>query len=131
MAFRIPTHPEAFTGPQSWKRKRPRVENVDHLKFIRSLPCCCCGARPVDAAHIRMASTAYAKRDTGLGQKADDRWTLPLCSKHHDEQHSGSEAAFWAAQKIDPFSLALILWGCGDTQDEEAAEAAIKHARLS
>jgi hypothetical protein len=129
MAFRIMTDPEAFTGPSSWKRKRPRVENKDHLGFVRRLPCCCCGARPVDAAHIRMASAIHGKRETGIAQKADDRWTLPLCRKHHDQQHSGSEAAFWNAAGIDPFLLALILWGAGQTHDDEAAELAIKKAR--
>lgn len=127
MAGRLPIHPEAFTGPMSYKRKRPRVENTGHLKFIRSLPCCCCGKRPVDAAHLRMAGPAYGKRDTGSAQKPDDRWTTPLCRQHHDEQHKGSEAAFWAAQGIDPFVLSLTLWGCSG--DDEAAEAAIKGAR--
>jgi hypothetical protein len=127
--FRIVPDPEAFTGPMSYKRKRPRQENAGHLKFIRALPCVCCGARPVDAAHIRMASPIYGKRDTGIGQKADDRWTLPLCRTHHDEQHKGSEAAFWASKGIDPFVLALTLWGCGSTGDDEAAEVAIARAR--
>jgi hypothetical protein len=126
-AFRIVTSPEAFTGAQSIKRKRPRVESAAHLKFIRSLPCCVCGSRNVEAAHIRMASPVHGKRDTGIGQKADDRWTLPLCTAHHREQHEGSEAAFWAAKGIDPFMLALVLWG--STDDTEAAELAITRAR--
>jgi len=126
-AFRLPTHPEAFTGPQSYKRKRPRVENAGHLKFVRGLPCCCCGARPAEAAHIRMASVIHGKRDTGLGQKADDRWCTPLCRTHHEEQHKGSEVEFWSRYRIDPFVLALTLWGC--TDDDDAAEAAIAKAR--
>ena len=126
-AFRIAPQPEAFTGPQSWKRKRPRIEDGKHLAFIRTLPCCVCGTRNVEAAHIRMGSLAHGKRDTGIGQKADDRWVLPLCRQHHDEQHRGSESAFWNTHGIDPFVLALTLWSC--TGDEEAAEMAIKHAR--
>jgi len=125
-AFRLPIHPDAFSI--SHGKKRPRVENTSHLKFIRSLPCVCCGTRAnVQAAHIRMASLVHGKRGTGTAQKADDKWTLPLCASHHEEQHKGSEVAFWAAQGIDPFRVALSLWGCD--ADDEAAEVIIKHAR--
>lgn len=129
-AYRVPYHPEAFQGALSHKRKRPRVQSDQHLRFIRSLPCCVCGTRVgVEAAHIRMAAPAYGKRDTGIGQKADDRWTLPLCRQHHDEQHRGAELEFWRHHGIDPFVLALAIFGCGETKDEEAAEHAIRLAR--
>jgi len=128
MAFRVAYHPEAFTGSQSLGRKRPRVEDGKHLRFVRSLPCCACGTRAnIQAAHIRMASPIHGKRDTGIAQKADDRWTLPLCAKDHEDQHRGSEIEFWNRYGIDPFGLALALWGC--TGDEESAEHVIKHAK--
>ena len=85
-----------------------------------------CGRSNPDLVRC-MAGPAYGKRDTGTAQKPDDRWATPLCRQHHDEQHKGSEAAFWAAQGIDPFVLSLTLWGCSG--DDEAAEAAIKGAR--
>lgn len=123
--FRVPYHPEAFSI--SHGKKRPRVENGAHLKFVRRLPCVCCGSRNVEAAHIRMGSLIHAKRDSGKGEKPDDKWTLPLCRSHHAEQHSMAEVAFWRVQGIDPFLLALILSQCSG--DEEAAEVAIAKAR--
>lgn len=46
-----------------------------YLKFIRDQPCIVCGSkRRSEASHFGPA---------GLGQKSDDRQTLPLCHKHH------------------------------------------------
>lgn len=36
-----------------------------------------------------------------------DKWALPLCSRHHREQHSMSESEFWASHGINPFALAI------------------------
>lgn len=44
------------------------------LKFIRSLPCCMCLAPPPSEAHHSLA------HKPGLGMKASDHDTLPLCS---------------------------------------------------
>ena len=35
----------------------------------------------------------------------DDRWTLPLCGKHHRLQHEQSERYFWAQYFIDPIRV--------------------------
>lgn len=35
---------------------------------------------PVEAAHVDHGG------DKGTGTKASDRWAIPLCQKHHDEQ---------------------------------------------
>lgn len=43
------------------------------LSFIRSLPCCMCLAPPPSEAHHSLA------HKPGLGMKASDHHTLPLC----------------------------------------------------
>jgi len=91
--------------------KRPRERNNAHLDFIRSLPCCCCGNNiETEAAHIRTGELAYGKRPTGGQEKPSDQWTVPLCNRHHTEQHKGSEKAFWKAQNINPYVLAMSLY---------------------
>lgn len=50
------------------------------LAAIRKLPCVRCGRTPVDAAHSNQSA-----HNKGLGIKADDRYTIPLCRQHHIE----------------------------------------------
>lgn len=61
--------------------------------------------------HLRAGSALHGKEPAGAGQTSDDRWTLPGCRPHHDRQHRGAELAFWHSVGIDPFLLALVLWG--------------------
>ena len=116
--------------------KTPRVENRPHLNFVKSLICICClvggrgEVRADDPMHIRAGSALHGKPDAaGGGQTSDDRWTLPGCRQHHDEQHaSGDEVGFWRRYGVDPFLLALVLWGL--TGDEWGALNAIReHVR--
>ena len=102
------------------KQRRPREENKEHLAFIRGLKCCLCGAPGPDPAHIRSASNLHGKRETGGQEKPADKWTIPLCRLHHDEQHAGNELLFWAKHGIDPFTLALSLYAASG--DDEIAE---------
>jgi hypothetical protein len=38
----------------------------------------------------------------GVGQKADDKYAVPLCVLHHAELHDfGDEDVFWAIKGID------------------------------
>ena len=99
----------AFSVSPTKGRKRPRVHDNAHLAFIRVLNCCICGKPNPDAAHIRSANPLYGKRETGMGEKASDRWTVPLCREHHNQQHNENEPAFWKMRRIDPFPLALAL----------------------
>ena len=86
----------------------PRQHNERYLDYIRSLPCCLCGENTtVEAAHLRVGSINDGKRPTGYGEKSSDKWALPLCGKHHREQHSMNEMEFWASYGIDPFALAM------------------------
>lgn len=113
----------AFSGGPGLK-KRPRVEDGAHLKFIRTLPCCVTGKRgSVEAAHIRMKNDLYGKREVGGAEKPDDCWTLPLSTEQHRLQHSMNEAEYWQQVGIDPFGLALALYHA--TGDEEISEGII------
>jgi hypothetical protein len=74
---------------------------VNYLRFIRRLPCVAC-ARPttIEAAH-------FGPR--GLGQKSDDRQTLPLCRKHHrtgnDSYHQLGPVKFADRHQLDVSGL--------------------------
>lgn len=54
--------------------------NPKRLAEVRKLPCVKCGMRPVDAAHSNQG-----KHSKGMGLKASDEFTIPLCRKHHIE----------------------------------------------
>ena len=113
--------PETAFSVASTKQRRPRERNERHLDFIRSLRCCICGAPGPDAAHLRSASPVHGKRETGLQEKPSDKFTVPLCRVHHDQQHSINELKFWATYGVDPFGLALSLYA--HSGDDELAES--------
>lgn len=98
--------------------KRPRHHNDQHLEFIRSLPCCICGDdTSVEAAHLRAGNLDYGKHSTGLQEKSSDQWALPLCGRHHRDQHKTNEVQFWSNYGINPWVLALSLWSSsGDSE---------------
>lgn len=56
------------------------MRSAKRLNAIRKLPCVRCGRTPVDAAHSNQSA-----HNKGFGIKADDRYTIPLCRKHHIE----------------------------------------------
>lgn len=83
------------------KRRRDR----DHLEHVRAQPCVVCGRVPAQAHHVRLA------QPRALGRKVSDEYTVPLCAVHHDHLHrAGDEAAWWAAQALDPLAIAARLW---------------------
>lgn len=117
--------PDTAFSVASTKQKRPRERDNNHLAFIRSLRCCICGAQGPDPAHIRSANAIYGKRETGGQEKASDKWTVPLCRAHHDEQHqAGNELIWWAGKQIDPFGLALALYAASG--DDEIADGILR-----
>jgi len=127
MATTIVRDPRAFTG-SGGKKKRPREHDKAHLDFIRSLPCLVTGKRPVEAAHLRYPDLRYGKTSVGMGEKPDDRWTVPLHRDQHRDQHAaGDERGWWASHGIDPVPVAMALSQCG--QDEELALEIIRSAR--
>ena len=105
-----------------------RVKDRSHLEFIRQLPCVVCGDNTsTEAAHIRHGDRRAAKRSTGLAEKADDTWTLPLCGDCHRLQHGMNETAFWKGYGIDPIFVALALFRVAG--DQSAGELIIAEAR--
>lgn len=103
------------------RTKGTRQKDAGHLKFIRELPCCICGdPTSTEAAHIRYTEPKVAKENPGMQQKPSDAFTVPLCGKHHREQHTGNERAWWNGREIDPHYLALALYQVsGDTERGE------------
>ena len=100
------------------RQRRPRIQSLGHLAFIRTLACIVCGHDlGVDAAHIRYGDPRASKPNPGLGQKPSDLWTVPLCRACHTKQHSMNERAYWESVGIDPVFYALALWAfSGDYQ---------------
>ncbi len=96
------------------RQRQPRIKDNKHLAWIREQPCCICGDNTtVEAAHIRTASLAHGKPHTGMAEKPSDAWVLPLCGRHHREQHqTGDELKFWDFHGINPFILAITLKRC-------------------
>ena len=109
MGFRILRDATAFSQDKSSKATR-RVEDPVHLAFIRRLPSAVSGLYGCEACHIRTGSAIHKKKHTGLGQKADDSFTLPLLPDEHKAQHAGNEMEFWRSHGIDPFELAIKLY---------------------
>lgn len=128
MSFqRIQRPATAFANAPTTGKKRPRVHDKDHLAWIRTLPCLITGTRPVDPAHIRYGDERYGKRATGAGEKAHDKYVVPLCRAKHDEQHAMNEVDFWIDHGIDPVQVALALWA--NSGDDEIADVIIRAAR--
>lgn len=94
------------------RQRQPRIEDPAWLAIVRDMPCLVCGYPRSDPAHLRTAARQYGKRECGMQEKPDDRWVLPLCRTHHDEQHHrGDELAWWVSQGIpDPHALAVALY---------------------
>jgi len=103
MAFRVPTTKISALSP--------RKEDGAYLDFIRSLPCAVTGLYCVEAAHLSTGNKFYGHGGRGMSRKASDRWALPLSSSEHRSQHDMKEAEYWECVGIDPWVLALALWG--------------------
>lgn len=99
--------------------KDPRQHDPAHLDYIRTLPCVCCmNCIETEAAHIRYSDARAGKVNAGVGAKPHDRWTVPLCGKHHREQHAaGNERKWWEGIGIDPIYLAMSLYSVSGDQD--------------
>jgi hypothetical protein len=100
--------PKAQAVLTSLRQRQPRLKAPKHLDLIRQQPCCICGDNTsTEAAHIRAGSQRHGKLPTGMAEKPDDKWTVPLCGKHHRAQHAMNELEFWRIHAIDPFEIAL------------------------
>lgn len=90
-------------------KRRPRKRDNAYLAHTRLQPCMLAGVEGetcsgrIDPAHLRYQNLKVGRANPGMGNKSDDCWVLPLCRKHHDEQHAhGNEARWWAGNGIDP-----------------------------
>ena len=77
------------------------------LAAIRKLPCVVCGRSPVDAAHSNQSA-----HNKGLGIKASDEFTIPLCRQHHIEydqfqKMNRSQSVEWFAKMLEKTELML------------------------
>lgn len=124
--FQIARPATAFSLDKSSKATK-RMEDPAHLAFIRKLPSVLSGQFGCEACHIRIGSAVHRKKHTGMQQKPDDSWTLPLTPAEHKQQHSENELLFWRSYGIDPFELAIKLYEI--TGDIEAGKRIIASAR--
>lgn len=124
--FQIVRPSTAFSLDKSSKATK-RIEDPAHLAFIRKLPSVLSGAFGCEACHIRIGSAVHRKKHTGMQQKPDDCWTLPLTPDEHKRQHSENELLFWRSHGVDPFELAIKLYE--NTGNIEAGQRIIAAAR--
>lgn len=71
------------------------------LAAIKELPCVVCGRSPVDAAHSNQSN-----HGKGMGLKAYDSKTIPLCRNHHVEydqfqKMNRSESVEWFDKMLE------------------------------
>lgn len=105
----------AVRSADTVKADRGRVRDPGFLAFLRRQPCCvgpligdACDGR-TDPAHIRFSDYRAGRLNPGVGRKSDDKWCLPVCRKHHEQQHHfGNEAKWWSdVGRANPSTLAV------------------------
>ncbi|WP_145494382.1 DUF968 domain-containing protein [Yersinia bercovieri] len=86
--------------PASFMRipKRHRWENKKWLKWVKSQQCCGCGSSADDPHHI------IGHGQGGMGTKAHDLFTIPLCRLCHDALHADMHT--WEAEH----GSQVVLW---------------------
>ena len=77
------------------------MRDAKRLAAIRKLHCVVCGRSPVDAAHSNQS-----KHGKGMGLKACDSKTIPLCRNHHQEfdrfqKMNRSQSVEWFAKMLE------------------------------
>ncbi len=70
--------------------KKTRAEDSKYTRWVKTRPCCGCGERSDDPHHI------IGHGQGGMGTKAHDFFTIPLCRKCHDALHE--DVAAWEAE---------------------------------
>lgn len=78
-------------GPPAPRIKPCREDDPEHLARLRRFGCWACwmdgnGWQAAEPHHPRTGGLD----GPGVGQKAPDRDAIPLCSRHHNEQHPDS-----------------------------------------
>lgn len=85
------------------------MRDAKRLAAIRKLPCVVCGRSPGDAAHSNQSA-----HNKGLGIKASDEFTIPLCRQHHIEydqlqKMNRSESVEWFNKMLEKTERMLNL----------------------
>ena len=77
------------------------MKDEKHLELIRGMDCLvyqeCDGN--TEPHHIR---TSY---NCGMARKPDDRYTVPLCQKHHTMAHAQGDKRFFGMRNINHFEV--------------------------
>ncbi len=76
-----------------------RIKSEAYLKWVSTLPCSECKTNDdtVMAHHLK---GRYSPLSGGMGYKADDWLTMPLCFKCHIEMHDSGDLKNWQAEFI-------------------------------
>jgi hypothetical protein len=114
----VPPSPIGTLFKQSERAVRALPANAgvaadDYLTAIRQLPCLKCMMEPSEAAHVRLNSAAFNKRQA-MARKPQPKWCLPLCAGCHtrdrDALHRTGEWLFWQQLGISPFLVCEKLY---------------------
>jgi Putative HNHc nuclease len=82
------------------------IRSPEYLAWLREQPCAVglgCEGR-TEACHVRKGT------DGGMGMKPSDNFALPLCQKHHREQHRIGEPSFEQRNLIAMKIVAARYW---------------------
>ena len=120
-----------FKGTEARRRRRVREGNDPlYLDRMRRLPSCVSGKPGAEPHHLRR------KEERGMGQKATDRWALPLTREEHtfgaDCVHSVGarlEEEWFLGRGVRCWELAEKLWALhqAGAEDAELRAAIILH----
>tara|TARA_R110000851_G_scaffold294732_1_gene449457 strand:+ start:193 stop:513 length:321 start_codon:yes stop_codon:yes gene_type:complete len=66
-----------FKQPKGWRKDKK------YLEAVKTLPCAVCGTPFTDPPHHRIGDGIVK----GMGQKAPDFESMPLCRTHHTAVH--------------------------------------------
>lgn len=106
-----------------------RVKDAEHLDAIRQCMCVACASElTTQAAHIQ--KKVGPGTGAGIGMKADDKFTCPLCEKCHTRQHSIGETTFWSQLDLDPHEVAESLYKVSPNVEIMRAMTATYHASI-
>jgi len=76
-----------------------RIKSKPYLKWVASLPCINCKIED-DTIVPHHLKGRHAPLSGGMGYKADDWLTMPLCFKCHIEMHDSGDLKNWQAEFI-------------------------------
>jgi hypothetical protein len=96
-------------APRHKNRGRPPEKDAPgFLQWIRGRNCVLADTGKCDgkivAAHVDYAG------GKGMGTKVADRYAVPMCWRHHAEQHNEGWASFERHHKITALSLSSVYW---------------------